>query len=219
VAIVDYGLGNLFSVSQACRRAGLETTITSSRAAILDADAVILPGVGAFGNAMSALERLDLVSPIRDIAASGSPLLGICLGFQLLMTESSEFGRCRGLGILEGEVLRLPDDRSRRLKVPQVGWNQIVRGPGAPSDWIGSPLAGVPDGAHMYLVHSYFVRPAEVMNQLSMTRHGDVEFCSSVWRENIFASQFHPERSGEAGLSIYRNLRARMIERKEKQDV
>jgi glutamine amidotransferase len=126
VAIVDYGMGNRFSVHQACERAGIHTSITNSKKAISDASAVILPGVGAFGDAIQILERLDLVRVLQDFAATGRPIAGICLGMQLLMTESYEFGRHRGLGLIEGEVVRLPDALlgTKKLKVPNIGWRK-----------------------------------------------------------------------------------------------
>jgi len=214
VAIVDYGMGNLFSVKHACEQAGLGTSITASSKEILASSAVILPGVGAFGDAMETLQRLDLVSVLRDVAASGKPMLGICLGMQLLMTESHEFGRHRGLGIIEGEVVRLIEsvDGTRRLKVPHIGWNRIyprnpttVLGDGLIS-WKGSMLEGLLDGDFMYFVHSFFPRPLDTSAVLSTTRHGPIEFCSSLRSGGVFACQFHPERSGPQGLRVYRNL-------------
>jgi glutamine amidotransferase len=210
VAIVDHGLGNLFSVAQACRTVGLAATITADRGVILRADAVVLPGVGAFGDAMATLRRLDLVGPIRDLAAAGRPLVGICLGVQLLMTESCEFGQHEGLGIIEGHVVPLgqPMESGRRLKVPQVGWNRIAApGGDATGRWSGTLLDGLPDREFMYFVHSYVVVPAAPSVVLSTTRYGDVEFCSSVRSGRVFACQFHPERSGRKGLEVYRNLR------------
>jgi imidazole glycerol-phosphate synthase subunit HisH len=218
VAIVDYGMGNLFSVRQACEHVGLEVGITSARDEILEADAVILPGIGAFGDAMATLARLDLVEVLRDIAASGKPLVGVCLGLQLLMTESLEFGLHKGLGIIEGQVVRFdnPLEDSRKLKVPQVGWNSIHRvggsENGASQAWDNSPLAGLADGEFMYFVHSYIVQPEAQDVLLSVSRYGQIEFCSSIHSRNIFACQFHPERSGTEGLKIYRNL-ASHIER------
>lgn len=214
VAIVDYGMGNLFSVKHACEQAGLSAEITASCKEILAASAVILPGVGAFGDAMETLRRLDLVSVLRDVAASGKPMLGICLGMQLLMTESYEFGRHQGLCIIEGEVVRLREslDRVRRLKVPHIGWNCIYRrkGPEAPDggllSWESSLLEGLPDGDFMYFVHSYFPRPVNASVILSTTRYGPIEFCSSLSSGNVFACQFHPERSGPHGLCVYHNL-------------
>jgi len=199
VAIVDYGMGNLFSVQQALAHVGLEATITAEAGRLMSADAVILPGVGAFGDAMAELTRRDLVTPLREAVASGKPVVGICLGMQLLMSESLEFGRHRGLGFIEGDVVRLTGP-----KVPQVGWNRIWlvdRG-----SWDGTLLEGLPEGAYFYFVHSFYVRPMEAALTLSTTRYGSVEFCSSLRRGNVFACQFHPERSGPAGLALYRNL-------------
>lgn len=212
VAIVDYGLGNLYSVKHACAHVGLDAKITSSKRDILEADAVILPGVGAFGDAMQSLHRLDLVSVLRDMAASPKPLVGICLGLQLLMTESYEFGRHQGLGIIEGPVVRFHDpmEGPRKLKVPQIGWNCIykaVRNDKAEADpWRSSLLAGLADGEYMYFVHSFIVQPRDSSIVLSTSRYGHVEFCSSVRYRNIFACQFHPERSGGEGLKVYQNL-------------
>ena len=204
MAIVDYGLGNLFSVKRACEHAGMQAGVTSDRQALLAADAVILPGVGAFGDAMETLKRLDLVTVLRDIAASAKPLIGICLGVQLLMTESCEFGRHQGLGIIEGSVAHLggPEKGGHPLKVPHIGWNKIHQR----DAWEGTPLDGVTDGEFMYFVHSYHVQPQDSRVVMSTTRYGDIEFCSSVRKGNVFACQFHPERSGMQGLLIYRNL-------------
>lgn len=210
VAIVDYGMGNLFSVKHACARAGMDANTTSTAQDLLAADAVILPGVGAFGDAMATLARRDLVGVLRDIAASGKPLLGICLGLQLLMRESSEFGRHQGLGIIDGDVVRLDGgiDRGRMVKVPQVGWNRIHRR-GAQT-WAGSLLDGVPNGTYMYFVHSFYVRPADSGLVVATTRYGPADFCSGLRQGNVCAVQFHPERSGPDGLMVYRNLAARL---------
>jgi imidazole glycerol-phosphate synthase subunit HisH len=208
VAIVDFGLGNLFSVAQACQAVGLRSMITPDRRTIERADAVILPGVGAFGDAMQTLRRLDLVSMLRDTPARGIPLVGICLGVQLLMTESHEFGRHEGLGLIRGEVVRLsnPREHGRKLKVPQVGWNRI-HAAGGVGGWTGTPLEGLPDDTFMYFVHSFVVVPEDRSVVRSTTTYGDVEFCSSVGSGQIFACQFHPERSGARGLHVYKNLR------------
>jgi imidazole glycerol-phosphate synthase subunit HisH len=215
VAIVDYGMGNLFSVRQACERAGLHTSITNSKAVISDASAVILPGVGAFGDAMQILERLDLVRVLQDFAATGRPIAGICLGMQLLMTESHEFGRHRGLGLIEGEVVRLPEtlQGTKKLKVPNIGWSRIYST--ANRGWDGSLLEGLADGTFMYFVHSYYPKPSIDEVKLSFSRYGEFEFCSSLQKDNIFGCQFHPERSGSHGLSIYERLAQRVGVRKE----
>lgn len=206
VAIVDYGMGNLFSVQQACAQVGLLAEITSSKRDILAASAVILPGVGAFGTAMETLARLDLVEPLKEVAASQRPLVGICLGMQLLMSESHEFGHHQGLGIIEGEVLPLPlmTTDGRRFKVPQVGWNRI-RAAGGELRWKDTLLGGLVNDEFMYFVHSFYCKPTDTGMVLTTTRHG-FEFCSSLQRRNVFACQFHPERSARQGLQIYRNL-------------
>jgi glutamine amidotransferase len=207
VSIVDYGLGNLYSVQRACVHAGLEPTITSDRRELRASEGIILPGVGAFGDAMATLRRLDLVSPLRDAAASGTPILGVCLGIQLLMTRSEEFGAHEGLDILKGTVTRLRTDSEGRrpLKVPQICWNGIYRSQSAASadPWKGTPLEGQRDGTAMYFVHSYCVQPEDPGVILGTTRYGELEYCSSVSRGNLFAFQFHPERSGPDGLKIY----------------
>lgn len=208
VAIVDYGLGNLFSVKHACEHVGLTAVVTADVPEIMSADAVILPGVGAFGDAMQALKQLDLVHPLRDIARSRKPLVGICLGMQLLMTESDEFGRHQGLGIIDGAVRRL--EPGGTLKVPQVGWNRIFKPEGDRIDWSDTPLAGVPEGLFVYFVHSFYIIPEDAGVVLSVSSYGDITFCSSLKRANIFACQFHPERSGTGGLSIYRNIAAQI---------
>lgn len=216
VAIIDYGLGNLYSVKHACTHVGLRARITSIPEEILQADAAILPGVGAFGDAMATLRRLDLVGVIRDFVAAGRPLLGICLGMQLLMSESEEFGPHKGLGIIQGAVARFANPRSgeRRLKVPQIGWNGVYWGPPTRGDaagpWSDTLLQGLDDGEPMYFVHSYVVQPADPGTHLSRSSYGDFEFCSSVQYRSVTACQFHPERSGPQGLRIYRNLADRV---------
>ncbi|MBW3600794.1 MAG: imidazole glycerol phosphate synthase subunit HisH [Planctomycetes bacterium] len=210
-AIVDYGLGNLYSVLRACERVGLTAEITSSAAELLSARSVILPGVGAFGDAMANLRVRDLVGPLREAAQRGTPVFGICLGLQLLMSESEEFGLHQGLNIIRGRVVHLgrPHGGPGPLKVPQVGWNRIrrpnVKAAGG-DPWSGTPLSGTDDGAYQYFVHSFYVTPEDPGVVLARTRYGDVEFCSAVRQGNVFAFQFHPERSGAEGTAIYRNI-------------
>lgn len=207
IAIIDYDMGNLFSVRHACMAAGMDPHITSDRDAILAADAAILPGVGAFGEAMANLTRMDLAGPLSDFAASGKPLMGVCLGLQLLFEESEEFGPHKGLGIIPGRVRRLPakGPDGRTLRIPQIGWNRI-RAPRESKGWQDSPLEGLVQGEFMYFVHSYFVEPSRPEDALCVTESGGFEYCSGIRRGNVFAVQFHPEKSATEGIRIYRNL-------------
>jgi glutamine amidotransferase len=223
VAIVDYAMGNLFSVKHACEHSGMMATITASREDLLAADAVILPGIGAFGDAMRALTELDLIGVIRDVAAAGTPLMGICLGLQLLMDASHEFGRHPGLGIIPGEVLPLREaiDPERVTKVPHVGWSAIHSSSaerGAAGCWEGTLLAGVAEGAFMYFVHSFFVCPVAADLVLTTTDYGGFTFCSALRRANVFGCQFHPERSGREGLRMYENLATLLTHERSKRE-
>jgi len=219
-AIIDYGLGNLYSVQQACGKVGIESNITADRTAIEAADAVILPGMGAFGDAMDHLRRLDLVHLLRDLAAAGKPMFGVCLGLQLFMSESCEFGRHEGLNLIEGDVIRfespvetrLIDGKPRdfNLKVPLIGWTPICEA----RSWDGTVLEHVTPGASMYFVHSFYVRPTDPSAVLSTSHYGHIEFCSSLQKDNLFACQFHPERSGAEGLKIYRQFAQLLTQRK-----
>jgi imidazole glycerol-phosphate synthase subunit HisH len=214
VAIVDYGMGNLFSVLRACQTVGLEAEITNSTATVRRASAIILPGVGAFGVAMDNLRDLGLIEVIRAAVDDGKPLLGICLGMQLLMAESWEFGHREGLGIIQGDVVKLPEGMSGgcRLKVPQVGWNgirpvgggQTIERAGA-SCWNGTVLQNLTDGDYFYFTHSYYCRPADSAI-LALTEYGSLPFCSAIRRDNVQGCQFHPERSGPQGLQMYKNF-------------
>jgi len=201
IAVVDYGMGNIFSVKHACEYLGAEVYLTSSKTDLLAADGVILPGVGSFGDAMQVLNRLDLVSVLRDIATMGKPLMGICLGIQLLMTESYEFGRHSGLKIIEGEVIRFENENKEKLfKVPHIGWNQIYAPKGR--SWAKTPLECLNGEDFVYFVHSFYARPQDPNVILSMSEYGGTPFCSSIQSGNVFGCQFHPEKSGPAGLKI-----------------
>lgn len=206
VSIVDYGMGNLFSVKHACEHLGLKALVTSDKEAILDSDGLILPGVGAFGDAIANLNKLDLINPISDFIQSGRPFMGICLGMQLLMSESEEFGRHKGLDIIPGKVSRFSVENEAGDKVPHVGWNK-VNWPVSTKDfiWENSPLAGIGNGEFMYFVHSYYCKPQDNKLVLSVTNYASIDYCSSIFWENIFACQFHPERSSLQGLEVYKN--------------
>lgn len=214
-AIVDYGLGNLFSVHHACHAVGIDAEITSDKTRIMQADMVLLPGVGAYADAMSTLHRLDLVRPLQDIPASGRLLVGICLGQQLLMTESYEFGVHQGLGLIPGTVIRFDASQGieRPLKVPQIGWNRIC----PTRAWQDTSLTGIAEGEYMYFVHSYHTVPAQPDVTIATARYGKIEFCAALESENIVAFQFHPERSAQQGLQIYRNLMQRASQLREQQ--
>lgn len=214
VAIVDIGMGNLFSVAHACSAAGLEPLVTDHARTIERCDAVILPGVGAFGDAMRHLRELDLVGLLREIAVSDTPLLGICLGLQLLLRESLEFGAHEGLGIIDGIVRPFPsyDAGSRRWKVPHVGWAPVRWSAAASADPL---LANVADGELMYFVHSLHADAADSNVVLGRADYAGVRFCAAVRAGNAAGFQFHPERSGRAGLKIYENLRRELLARRE----
>jgi len=194
IAIIDYGMGNLHSVSKAVERLGYETLVTADKDAILAAGGVILPGVGAFGDAMELIRESGLDRTIADVAASGKPLLGICLGMQLLFTESEEHGLHQGLNLLPGRVERFQGD----FKVPHMGWNRLAF-------LKQSPLSEGLDGGHAYFVHSYRVVP-ENRDDLIATTEYNVEVSAIVGRGNVFGMQFHPEKSGDVGMKLLGNF-------------
>ncbi|MCG6167604.1 imidazole glycerol phosphate synthase subunit HisH [Leptospira sp. FAT2] len=208
ISIIDYGLGNLFSVQQACEHVGLRTHITHDKKFILSSDAVILPGVGAFGDAMKNLTSLGLVDSIREFAESGKPLLGICLGMQLLFSKSWEFGFHEGLKIISGEVVRIPNETNGKgkLRIPHISWSKIFDNKPV-SNWIHTPLHEVALNSFMYFVHSFYVKPDCSENILCLTDYEGFEFCSGVKKGNVYAFQFHPEKSGKIGLKIYENFK------------
>lgn len=206
VAIVDYGMGNLFSVRRACESVGIPAAITSSPAAVAGAGGVVLPGVGAFGVAIATLRDLGLDQAIIEAAARGVPILGVCLGMQLLFDRSCEFGDHAGLGVLRGTVVPLVEAEGlgQGSKVPHVGWSPVR--PVHPNAWDGTPLQHLAPGAFQYFVHSFYAKVTDGDAVLSVTPYGGAEFCSSVRHHSILACQFHPERSGREGLQIYRDM-------------
>ncbi|PCJ89582.1 MAG: imidazole glycerol phosphate synthase subunit HisH [Flavobacteriales bacterium] len=204
IVIIDYGLGNLFSVKHACSHFGFDAKISSDKNDLQEADAAIMPGVGAFGKAMENLEKHNLVHSIQDFIASGKPFMGICLGLQLLFEKSEEFGDYKGLDIVEGTVKKFPcqNQKGDELKVPYIGWNQIHQNGKV---WAETPLNGVSNGEFMYFVHSFYVVPAKEENILTKSTYASVEYCSGIVKDNVFATQFHPEKSAKNGLLIYKN--------------
>ncbi len=197
IAIIDYQMGNLRSVQKALERVGHEAIITSDAAEVARAEKVILPGVGAFEDAIAELHRRDLVGPIEDAVAADKPFLGICLGLQLLFEVGYENGEHEGLGILPGEVVRFKVPAE--LKVPHMGWNGLQIRRNAPL------LDGIAQGTHFYFVHSYYVKPRDEAVIATETDYGGA-FCSMVWRGNLFATQFHPEKSQANGLKLLKNF-------------
>lgn len=196
VAIIDYDAGNIKSVEKAVGFLGEEAVVTRDRDVILGSDKIILPGVGSFGDAMNKLNGYRLVNVIYDVCDSGKPFLGICLGLQLLYKNSEESSGVSGLGILDGEILRIPD---RGLKVPQIGWNCLDITEGA------RLFKGLPNNPYVYFVHSYYLKAQKASEVAARTNYA-VEIHASVEKGNIFACQFHPEKSGEVGLSILKNF-------------
>jgi glutamine amidotransferase len=198
IAIIDYGMGNLRSVQKGFERVGREAVVTSDAKTILSAGKVVLPGVGAFPDCMRNLEQNGLIDVVHQTIRSGKPFLGICLGLQLLFTESEEFGISKGLDIIKGrvELFKIQDST---FKVPHMGWNSISIKRRAPA------LQDVPDNSHVYFVHSFHVVP-EDKNVIATTTDYGIEFVSSIWKDNIFAVQFHPEKSQTLGLEILKRF-------------
>lgn len=199
VAIIDYDAGNIKSVEKAVALLGQEAVLTRNREEILAADHVILPGVGAFGDAMEKLHGYGLVSVIRETADQKTPFLGICLGLQLMFESSEEAPGVEGLGLLPGKILRIPDRED--LKIPHIGWNSLTF-PNA-----GRLFQGIAEGAYVYFVHSYYLRADDPQIVKAATEYGTT-IHASVERDNLFACQFHPEKSSETGLKILQNFLA-----------
>ncbi len=199
IALLDYGSGNLRSVQKALLKVGAEVRVVQRPEAMADARAAVLPGVGAFDDCIRALQEQGLLEAARQFIRSGRPFLGICVGYQALFEKSDEFNSCAaGLGLFQGKVVRFLG--ANGLKVPQIGWNQIqlVR-PDCPL------FRGIADGSYVYFVHSFFPKPADPSIIATRTTYGEA-FASSVWRDNVFATQFHPEKSQTVGLRLLRNF-------------
>ena len=197
IAIVDYDAGNIKSVEKALQFLGQEPVVTRDKETLLQAEKVIVPGVGAFGDAMGKMHQYGLVEVLREIADKGTPLLGICLGLQLFFESSEETPGVEGLGLLPGKIVRIPDKEG--FKIPHMGWNSISIQPES------RLLRGIPEGSYVYFVHSYYLK-AENPSDVAATADYIVDFHAAVEHENIFATQFHPEKSGEIGLQILRNF-------------
>lgn len=196
IAIIDYGMGNLRSVEKGFFKLGVDAKVTNRPEVIEKADGVVLPGVGAFRECMRELTNLKLIDAIVNSIKKNKPYLGICLGLQVLFSEAEEFGRCRGLDIFKGTVLKFPESE---LKVPHMGWNEIKKQKANPL------LEGIEDKAYFYFVHSFYAVPEDDTIVLATTDYG-IEFTSMVWKDNIFAVQFHPEKSQTTGLRLLENF-------------
>ncbi len=196
IAIIDYDAGNLGSVQKALSSLGELSIITRERETLLGADGVILPGVGAFGDAMEKLHRYQLVDTIYEIVDKGTPFLGICLGLQLLFERSEESPKAKGLGILRGEIVRIPDTG---LKIPHIGWNSLKLAEG------GTLFHGIEREPYVYFVHSYYLKAFDTSIVKATAEYG-VSIHASIEKDNIFACQFHPEKSGDVGLKILKNF-------------
>ncbi len=197
IAIIDYGAGNLQSVKKALDFIGAESVITDNPEIINACDKILLPGVGSFGDAMDSMNKKGLVETVKTNALSGKPFLGICLGLQLLFEESEETPNVKGLGIFKGKIKKFPNDIG--LKIPHIGWNSLeIR----QTDTI---FKDVPENSYVYFVHSYYLQADDENDVATVTNYG-IDFHSAVGKNNIFATQFHPEKSGEVGLQILRNF-------------
>lgn len=202
IAIIDYGMGNLRSVQKGFEKVGFNAVVTSDPRTVLEAEKVVLPGVGAFPDCMRNLEQGGFVEPLLKVIREGRPFLGICLGLQLLFTESEEFGIHKGLDVIPGRVVRFPEglkDGGEELKVPHMGWNQLAIRRRPPV------FTGIENGTNVYFVHSYYVKPEDESVVAATTSYG-IEFCAAIWKDNVVATQFHPEKSQENGLRILKNF-------------
>ena len=196
IAVVDYGRGNLRSVAKALQAVGAKVSVTSSASGLTRASAAVVPGVGAFGDAMAALRRRGLARPLKDFAASGKPMLGVCLGLQIFCETGLEFGRHKGLGFFKGAVRPFKG----KIKVPHMGWNQVRHARDC------ELFKGLEQDASYYFVHSFYAADSDPAQVAGSTRYGTTTFASALWDRNVFATQFHPEKSQRQGLAIYRNF-------------
>ena len=207
VTVIDYGVGNMLSVQRGLEHCGAKVALTADTEQILAAKRVVLPGVGAFANAMQALERLDLVAVIRALALRQTPLLGICLGMQLLLEESEEFGNTAGLGLIPGRVIPVPTQTlsGETQKIPHIGWSALQLS-GASNDWDGTLLQDNRPGEATYFVHSYMAAPSNSAHRIAECVYGGHLIPAAIGRDQITGCQFHPEKSGEVGLKILRRF-------------
>ncbi|MFZ5354300.1 MAG: imidazole glycerol phosphate synthase subunit HisH [Bacillota bacterium] len=209
VTIIDYGLGNILSVKRAFEYSGAEVSITDIPSDIINADMLVLPGVGAFRDGMAGLAHKDLIEPIKKYCKLNKPFLGICLGMQMMLDESEEFGRHEGLGVIKGKVVRITDMNceGEKQKVPYVGWSELLAAEGSDiSIWDHTIMKQVKKGDSVYFVHSYHALPYDKSHVFAVYKYGGVPITAVIKKGNLYGCQFHPEKSGEVGLSIIREF-------------
>lgn len=208
IVIVDYGVGNLLSVARAFEHCGADVTLQDRASALTDTSRMVLPGVGAFGDCVHALRSRGLDQAVLEHVARGRPLMGICVGMQMLLDTSEEFGSHTGLGIIPGVVEAIPtiDSDGKSLKVPHIGWSPLVEPEGSGRSWHDTPLAPLRAGNSAYFVHSYHANPKEHKYRVADAMYGGRRITASIGRDLVFGTQFHPEKSGEAGLLVLRSF-------------
>ena len=207
IVVIDYGVGNLLSVSRGLEHCGAMVTVTAEPKTILSADRVILPGVGAFADAMAEFRRLGLDDVVLEVVAKGKPFLGICIGMQMLLDESEEFGVTSGLGLIPGRVVPVPSNTAdgHTLKIPHIGWNNLLLSNGHES-WEGTLLQGINVGEEVYFVHSFMAIPNNPDHCIAKCIYGGNSVSATIGRDNIFGCQFHPEKSGEIGIKVLKRF-------------
>lgn len=203
ITIIDYGMSNLLSISRAFEHINARVTIADTHEKIRQADYLVLPGVGAFPDGMKELEIREMIEPVKEHAASGKPLLGICLGMQMLLTTGNEHHLTKGLGIVPGEVVPLPKD-TIGYKVPNINWHKVFEP--EPDRWRSTIFKETTNNTDFYFVHSYFAQPSSNKDVLALSQFGDLKFAAAVQKENVTGTQFHPEKSGEKGLNLLLNF-------------
>lgn len=203
IVVIDYGIGNIKSIKNAFDEFGVKIILSREKVDILNADGVILPGVGAFSHGMNNLIKYNLVDIIGEFVKTDRPLLGICLGMQMMLEESEEFGITKGLGLIKGKVIKIPIDETKKVKLPHISWNGIKA---KNITWGNTILENVPEDSDMYFVHTFVANPKNEDEILSVTEYADIEFCSSIKKNNIYGCQFHPEKSSKIGLTIIKNF-------------
>jgi len=204
IAIVDYGIGNVKSMINAFDSLKTEVVLTSDPKSIMNSSALVLPGVGAFASGMNNLRKYDLIDTIHEFVNTGKPFLGVCLGMQMLLEESEEFGSTKGLGLIKGKVVKLKTDKANNERLPHVSWNEILEP--NPGRWKNTILENTTELTDVYFVHSYAAVPQESKDVLAIANYSNHDFCAAVSKNNVFGTQFHPEKSGVSGLNILKKF-------------